>query len=410
MNATILNIGNELLSGLVVNTNASFIAQQLDGIGIVVKRIDTTSDSEEEITESLDYHLQHSDVVIITGGLGPTNDDITKYTLAQRFGMKLKFHQPTYDNIRSLFKIRDLEISETNRQQAMLPDGCAVLTNIVGSAPGMWFEVNSKIVVSLPGVPFEMKYLMEAEVIPRLKERVHGQSILRKLFLTTGIPESYLQDRLSDWESTLDCDTQLAYLPEPGIVKLRISIMGDDPKTTSEKLSLYETQLREILPNEIFGTDHDTMETVVGKMLGDRDSTISVAESCTGGYLAHLITAVPGSSHYFKGGVVSYANQVKSEVLGVDAELINAHGAVSCEVVTAMAANVKQLMKTDYSIAISGIAGPDGGSEEKPVGTVWIAWATPEGINAKQFNFGEHRFRNIRRASIAALDELRRKL
>lgn len=410
MNATILNIGNELLSGLVVNTNASYIAQQLDGIGIYVKRIDTVSDSGEEIVESLDYHLQHSDLIIITGGLGPTNDDITKHTLAEKFGMKLQFHQPSYDNIYNLFKNRGFKVSETNRQQAMLPDGCTILANTQGTAPGMWFEVDSKIVVSLPGVPFEMKYLIDAEVIPRLTKKVQDKAILRKLFLTNGVSESALQDILRDWESTLDQNTQLAYLPEPGIVKLRISIIGDDQKTVSEQLSLYESQLRNILPNEIFGTDNDTLEIVVGKLLAKRSKTISVAESCTGGYLAHLITSVPGSSTYFMGGMVSYSNQVKSETLDVNPELIKQHGAVSREVVTAMALNVKQKMKTDYAIATSGIAGPDGGSEEKPVGTVWIAVATPEKVEAKCFTFGEHRMRNVRRASIAALNELRLKL
>lgn len=410
MNATILNIGNELLSGLVVNTNASYIAQQLDGIGIYVKRIDTVSDSGEDIVEGLDYHLRHSDLIVITGGLGSTNDDITKHTLAERFGMKLQFHQPSYDNIYNLFKNRGFTVSETNRQQAMLPDGCTILHNTQGTAPGMWFDVDSKIVVSLPGVPFEMKQLIDAEVIPRLKAIVQGKAIVRKLFLTNGVSESALQDTLRDWESTLDGNTQLAYLPEPGIVKLRISITGEDQKTISEKLSVYESQLRSILPREIFGTDNDTLEIVVGKMLAKRNKTISVAESCTGGYLAHLITSVPGSSAYFLGGVVSYSNQVKSEALDVNPELIKQHGAVSREVVTAMALNVKQKMNTDYAIATSGVAGPDGGSEEKPVGTVWIAVATPEKVEAKCFTFGEHRMRNIRRASIAALNELRLEL
>ncbi len=299
MNASILNIGNELLNGLVVNTNASYIARQLDGIGVYVKRIDTVSDSRDDIVKSLEYHLPESDIVVITGGLGPTNDDITKLTLADKFGMKLQFHQPSYDNIKNLLKNRGIEVSETNRQQAMLPDGCVVLANTQGTAPGMWFNVNSKIVVSLPGVPFEMKYLMEAEVLPRLKKRVQSKTILRKLFLTTGIPESYLQDILRDWESALAENTQLAYLPEPGIVKLRISITGDDQKAVSEQLSLYESQLRKILPHEIFGTDNETIEIVVGKMLANRGKTISVAESCTGGYLSHLITSVPGSSNYF---------------------------------------------------------------------------------------------------------------
>jgi nicotinamide-nucleotide amidase len=324
--------------------------------------------------------------------------------------MELEFHAPSYDNINNLFKNRGFGISETNRQQAMLPNGCIPLLNTQGTAPGMWFNVNSKIVISLPGVPFEMKYLMEAEVIPRLKEKVANTFILRKLFLTTGIPESNLQDRLRTWESKLDKTTQLAYLPEPGVVKLRISISGANHEEVSSKMEIYEAELRAILKNEIFGTDDETLERLIGKLLTNQNKTLSVAESCTGGYLAHLITSVSGSSTYFKGGVVSYANEVKSEVLNIDSELILTHGAVSKEVVTAMALNVKKLMNTDYAMATSGVAGPNGGSAEKPVGTVWIAIATPEGVEAKRFNFGEHRMRNIHRASVAALNELRLKL
>lgn len=407
MKASILNIGNELLSGLVVNTNASFIAQCLDGIGVSVQRIDTVSDSGDDIISVLNHHLQQSNLIIITGGLGPTNDDITKHTLTERFGMKLQFHQPSFDNIKNMFKNRGLEISDTNRQQAMLPDGCVVLLNTQGTAPGMWFEVDSKIVISLPGVPFEMKYLMEAEVIPRLKEKVQHIFILRKLFLTTGIPESYLQDRLRDWELSLGVNTQLAYLPEPGIVKLRLSISGNDDKSVSRQLGIYESQLRDILLEEIFGTDSDTLERVIGQLLVEQNKTLSVAESCTGGFLAHLITSVPGSSRYFNGGVVSYSNDIKMNLLKVDSQLIEKFGAVSREVVIAMAQNVRLLMKSDYAIAVSGVAGPDGGSIEKPVGTVWIAIATSNSVQAKVFNFGEHRIRNIRRAAIAALNELR---
>ncbi|MEI6349268.1 MAG: competence/damage-inducible protein A [Bacteroidota bacterium] len=407
MKASILNIGNELLSGLVVNTNASFIAQCLDGIGVSVHRIDTVSDSGDDIIFVLNHHLQQSDLIIITGGLGPTNDDITKHTLTERFGMKLQFHQPSFDNIINMFKNRGLEISETNRQQAMLPDGCIALINTQGTAPGMWFEVDSKIVISLPGVPFEMNYLMEVEVIPRLKEKVQHLTILRKLYLTTGIPESYLQDRLRDWELTLSENTQLAYLPEPGIVKLRLSVSGNNLDRVSQQFDVYESQLRDILQDEIFGTNSDTLESVIGQLLVEKKKTLSVAESCTGGFLAHLITSVPGSSIYFNGGVVSYSNQVKAELLKVDPQLIEKFGAVSQEVVIAMSQNVRQFMKTDYAIAISGVAGPDGGSVDKPVGTVWIAIASTESVQAKVFNFGEHRIRNIRRAAIAALNELR---
>ncbi len=407
MNASIINIGNELLSGLIVNTNASFIAQQLDEIGIDVKRIDTMADETDEINRVLDHHLLHSDLIIITGGLGPTNDDITKITLANRFAMKLVFHEPSFMNIQKLFANRGVEVSETNRQQAFLPDGCTPLLNTQGTAPGMWFEIDNKILISIPGVPFEMKSLMQTEIVPRLRDKVQSRIILRKLFYTTGIAESNLQDLLCDWEMTLPENVQLAYLPEPGIVKLRLSVFCMTTNEAQEILSSIETTLKNLLGTLIYGEDDDVMETVVGKLLSSKNKSLSVAESCTGGYVSHLITSIPGSSSYFIGGVVSYANEVKSEVLNVDSNLIENHGAVSREVVIAMAQNVRMLMHTDYAIATSGIAGPDGGTAEKPVGTVWIAIATPNGVGAKRFNFGEHRMRNIRRASMAALNELR---
>jgi len=408
MNASILAIGNELLSGLVVNTNASFIAQQLDSLGIIVSRIDTVSDSKVPISEALDYHLQQSDLVIITGGLGPTNDDITKQTLAEKFGMNLEFHAPTYAHIQQLFSNRGIAVSDTNRMQAMLPKGCTVLANAQGTAPGMWFEMHSKIVISLPGVPFEMEYLIKNEVIPRLKKITPDTIILRKLILTTGIAESNLQDMLASWESKLDASTQLAYLPQPGIVKLRISISDKNEEIATQKLSLYETQLHEILGSSIFGVNDDTLEEIIGKQLSLLQKTISVAESCTGGYISHLITSIPGSSEYFKGGIVSYANDIKASVLNVDPMLISKHGAVSKQVVSEMAQNILKIMDTDFAIATSGIAGPTGGTIEKPVGTVWIAIADKNSVIATKYNFGKHRGRTIRRTALTALDELRK--
>ncbi len=407
MNASIINIGNELLSGLIVNTNASYIAQKLDELGIDVKRIDTIADDSEEINQVLDYHLQISDLLIITGGLGPTNDDITKITLANKFGMKLVFHQPSFDHIQQLFFNRGVEVSETNRQQAFLPEGCTPLYNSQGTAPGMWFEIGGKIVVSIPGVPFEMKSLIHSQIIPRLQEKVKSRVILRKLFYTTGIGESNLQDLLRTWEYELPKNVQVAYLPEPGIVKLRLSVFTPTTLEAQNLLTTIELSLKNLLGTLIYGEDDDVMETVIGKLLIEKKCTLSIAESCTGGFISHLITSIPGSSNYFTGSVVSYANEVKSEVLKIDTALIEKHGAVSREVVIAMAQNVRKLMQTDYSIATSGIAGPDGGTADKPVGTVWIAIATPAGVEAKRYNFGEHRMRNIRRSSLAALNELR---
>ncbi len=410
MNASIINIGNELLSGLIVNTNASYIAQLLDESGIDVKRIDTIADNVEEINEALDYHLQLNDLLIITGGLGPTNDDITKLTLADKFGMKLVFHQPSFDNVQRMFANRGIEVSETNRQQAFLPDGCIPLLNTQGTAPGMWFEIGDKVIIAIPGVPFEMKILMQEEIIPRLQSKVGDRIIVRKMFYTSGVAESNLQDLLSAWEATLPKSVQLAYLPEPGVVKLRLSIWASNKEEGTESLKFYSDSIKNELGPLIYGEDEDTLASVVGKMLSAKGKTLSVAESCTGGNVAHLLTTIPGCSSYFKGGVVSYANEVKSEVLGVDSELIAKHGAVSEEVVKEMALHVKELLKTDYAIATSGIAGPEGGSVEKPVGTIWIAVATPKGVEAKRFNFGEHRQRNITRSSFAALNELRMSL
>jgi len=410
MKATILNIGDELLSGLIVNTNATFIAQQLDLIGVKVIRIDTVSDNGVEISNAVDQHLTQCDIIIITGGLGPTNDDITKYTLANKFGMSLQFNELAYINIENLFKNRGLGVTETNRLQAMLPDKCTVLINTQGTAPGMWFDYQDKIIVSLPGVPFEMKYLMENEVLPRLKSKCTDLFIVRKLFHTTGVAESHLQDMLIEWERNLPSYSQFAYLPEPGIVKLRLSFSGNNEKSLNDELNTQEQKLREILGNSIFGINSETIEEIVGNLLNQKKQTLSIAESCTGGYISHLITSISGSSQYFKGSVISYSNKIKSDVLEVDENIINKYGAVSKEVVIEMARGVQQLCKTDYAISISGIAGPDGGTKDKPVGTVWISIATPNTIEAKHFLFGDNRQRNIRRAAIAALNELRKEL
>ncbi|HOY31861.1 MAG TPA: competence/damage-inducible protein A [Bacteroidales bacterium] len=410
MIASIISIGDELLIGQTVNTNASFIAGELNLAGIPVRSIITIADDSNEIHNALQQAAGQSGIVIITGGLGPTRDDITKKTLCSYFGSKLVMHKPSLENIRKLFYSRGVKVSEVNRNQAMVPDNCTVIKNALGTAPGMWFQKNSVHYISLPGVPFEMKAMIAGEIIPRLIKLNISKPIVHKTILTTGIGESALAELISDWENKLPETIKLAYLPEPGIVKLRLSCYEAEDKNSINAITSEIKKLIKLIPDLIFGFENDTLQSVTGIMLLDEQVTVSTAESCTGGLIAHLITSVPGSSKYFKGSVIAYDNAVKINVLGVNKKLIEKHGAVSEEVVCAMASGVRELMETDYALAASGIAGPDGGTTEKPVGTVWIALATPEIIITQKLLLGNDRERNIRRASLAALNMLRKQL
>ncbi len=410
MKAEIINIGDELLIGQVVNTNASWMAAQLNKSGMQVVQITTIADDREAIRSALDQALQRADAVLISGGLGPTKDDITKKTLAEYFGAHLVFHQPTFAQVKKIFAARQFPVTEENRQQAMIPDNCIPLFNKNGTAPGMWFEKEGKITVSMPGVPFEMKAMMEEQVIPRLVHHFRLGHIVHKTVMTTGLPESMLAEKIKSWEENLPAHIKLAYLPQPGIVRLRLSGKGDDREKLTKEIEKQIEQLRRLIPEIIYGYDDVLLEEVVGKLLREKGKTVSTAESCTGGYVAHLITSISGSSDYFEGAVVSYANRVKIEMLGVLSDTLEQHGAVSREVVLQMAEGARHRLKTDYALAVSGIAGPSGGTPEKPVGTVWIALAGPEGSEAQLFHFGEHRGRNIRRSALAALNMLRLRL
>ena len=404
--AEIINIGDELLIGQVINTNASWMAKQLNEAGIEVLRVIAISDKREEIIHALNDSGNRADVILLTGGLGPTRDDITKKVLAEYFQSDLVFNEKVFEHIKTLLSKRGFDVSKLRTEQAEIPANCKALPNEHGTAPGMWFEKDNHVFVSMPGVPYEMKSIVADHVIPALIEKFKPGVILHKTFLTQGVPESVLAKRIEDWEDKLPKTIKLAYLPQPGMVRLRLTARGNE-RTSVEKVLLEESaKLEEIISDVIFGYDEQSLESVIGNKLLKNKQMLATAESCTGGYIAHLITSIAGSSDYFKGSVVAYSNEIKENVLGVKGESLTEFGAVSEAVVIQMAEGVKLKFNTDFALAVSGIAGPSGGTEEKPVGTTWIALATPEKIIARKFLFGEHRERNIRKTALAALNIL----
>lgn len=407
MTAEIISIGDELLIGQVVNTNASWIAEQLNLVGIEVIRITTIADTGEEILRALDEASGRAEVILLTGGLGPTRDDITKKTLRDYFNTGLVFNEEAFENIVKLFGNRGLPINDINRQQAEVPENCTPIVNDKGTAPGMWFEREGKIYVSMPGVPYEMKSMMSREILPKLADRLNGLFILHKKVLTQGVGESWLAEMISEWEDGLPEHMKLAYLPQPGMVRLRLSGSAQDAGKLNLEMDQQMEKLAGLIPELIFGYGEVSLEEVLGNLLKERGQSLSTAESCTGGYIAHLVTSIPGSSAYFNGSVVAYSNQVKTTILGVKEKTLIAYGAVSEQCVTEMARGVKDKFNTDYSIAISGIAGPDGGTDEKPVGTVWIAISGPASVFTKKYIFGNDRQRIIRVAALTAMNQLR---
>jgi nicotinamide-nucleotide amidase len=407
LNAILITIGDEILIGQVLDTNSAWIAAALNAAGFKVNKIISVADSRESILNCLKEAEGKADLIIITGGLGPTKDDITKACLSEYFDSPLVCHEPSLKNVERIFNNRGIKISEINRKQADIPECAKPLLNKLGTAPGMWFERDNTIIVSMPGVPYEMKYLTKEYVIPELIKRSDKPHIYHRTVLTIGIGESHLSERIASWEDDLPEEIKLAYLPQPGMVRLRLTSFG---RTAHENKVLVDNEIQkliQLIPGLIFGFDNDKLESVIGSLLKEKSLSISTAESCTGGYIAHLLTSVAGSSSYYKGSVVSYANSIKEKSLGVNSEMLTKYGAVSREVVTAMAVGVRELMETDYSLATSGIAGPEGGTPEKPVGTVWIALASDNGVISSKFLFGEHRERNIRKAALSALNMLR---
>lgn len=416
MNVEIITIGDEILIGQIVDTNSAFIGQHLNLNGLTVKQISSISDNREHIIAALDQARERADIILITGGLGPTKDDITKKTLCEYFKTTMRFDKGAYEDVVNIFAQYGKEVTPLNRLQAEVPAICEVIRNKYGTAPGMWFNVDGKIFVSMPGVPFEMKALLTNQVIPKLKSLFKFPAIVHKTILTQGIGESALSEIISEWEDSLASDNiKLAYLPSPGMVRLRLSTKGDNEKklrqVVDEKIESLKSLISEyIYGYEIYGEEKETLEMMVGKLLKEKKKTLSTAESCTGGYISHLITKVPGSSNYYKGSVISYAYEIKENELGVPHDIIMKFGAVSQPVVEQMAKEIRLKYKTDYSISASGIAGPDGGTAEKPVGTVWIAIATPEKVISEKFLFGSNRERNIQKTADAALNMLKKEL
>jgi nicotinamide-nucleotide amidase len=407
MKAEIITIGDEILIGQIVDTNSAWMAEQFNIHGIEIYQITSVHDSREHILEALKNAVGKVDLVVVTGGLGPTKDDITKKTLCEFFGSELVMHEPTLEHIKNRFVKRNIDINKLNRDQALVPDNSTVLFNLLGSAPGLWFESNNTIFVSLPGVPFEMKYLVENEVLPRLVKIGKTKAIYHKTILTQGIPESMLAMKIEDFENNLPANVKLAYLPSPMAVRLRLSAMGTD-KTELEKLVETEViKLQQIIPDAIYGYGNETMAEGIGKLLVSSRKTLGVTESCTGGFISHLITSVPGCSAWYKGSVIAYANEVKQNVLGVQTETLEKFGAVSEETAREMAAGARKVLHVNFAVATTGIAGPDGGTPDKPVGTVWIAVAGLNATVTQKFVFGDNRERNILRSGQTALQFLR---
>ncbi len=407
MKAEIITIGDEILIGQVIDTNSAWLAEQLNLAGIEVFQITSVHDNKEHIMNALALAEKNVGLVLMTGGLGPTKDDITKNTLCEYFGTRLVFHEPTLDLIRQSFTKRGIDLNRLNRDQALVPESCTVIPNIEGTAPGMWFERNNTIFVSMPGVPFEMKSIMEQQILPRLQNSGNQNVIIHKTVLTQGVPESMLALRIEEWENSLPSYIKLAYLPNPMSVRLRLSATGTDENRLMAEIENHIESLQRLLPTEIYGYDNDTMAGSIGKLLIGNGAKLSVAESCTGGYIAHILTLTPGASAWFTGGITAYENLVKVAQLGVNPSTLETYGAVSEQTVAEMAIGVKNLFNTDFSIATSGIAGPDGGTHDKPVGTVWIAVLGPGKFLATKFVFGSNRERNIMHSSQTALQMLR---
>lgn len=407
MNATIVTIGDEILIGQIVDTNSVSIAKHLNNIGITIAQKLSIGDRADAIVEHLTVAMTTSDVVIVTGGLGPTKDDITKHTLAKMFLSELEYNATEGEHIRSLLERRGIPFTELNRGQAMLPKCCTVLHNAHGTAPGMWFDTpRGGALISLPGVPFEMEHLMEDEVIPRLKERYTLPSIVHSTLITRGIPESLLAERIAGWEDALPSYLHLAYLPAPNVVRLRLSAYDVNKEEAENEIARQFEALRAIIGDNIVGFEGATLEQHVHRILIDEGKTLAIAESCTGGAIASKFTAMAGASNYLLGGVVAYSNDVKVNTLGVDRTSIECFGAVSEVVALEMAEGVRRITGADYAIATTGIAGPGGGSKHKPVGTVWMAIATPKGSSAIMRNSGTDRGQIISRASAYAIEML----
>ena len=410
MKAAIITIGDELLIGQTIDTNSAWMGAELSKAGFDVHRITSVHDRREDIIYALTEATGKTDVVLITGGLGPTSDDITKQTLCEFFNTHLVMNNEVFRMIEEMMRLRSFSMNDNNRHQAEVPESCRVLKNAAGTAPGMWFEKDGTIFVSMPGVPHEMKYLMTEIVLPELNKRFTSQIIIHKNIMTYGTFEAKLAEILTDFESGLPSNLKLAYLPASGVIKLRLTGTGSDYNYLSNLINDQVSKLYKTIPEFIYGEDEDSLEMVIGKLLKSKNKSVSTAESCTGGEIAHLLTSVAGSSAYYKGSIIAYENSIKTKLLGVQDYIITKYGAVSENTVKEMAVGVRNVLDTDYAVATSGIAGPDGGTDEKPVGTIWIAVDSVRGTVCEKRVFGNDRLTNIKRFSLAALNLLRKQI
>ncbi|MGF7080504.1 competence/damage-inducible protein A [Mucilaginibacter sp. UYCu711] len=403
MLAEIITIGDEILIGQIVDTNSAWMAQQLNNAGIRVKQISSVSDDKQHILTALAEAAERADLILITGGLGPTKDDITKNTLAEYFGVGMVEDEGALNNVLGIFEKYNRPMLKINRLQAQVPANCEVIVNKNGTAPGMWFNVDGKIYVSMPGVPFEMMYMMEEEVIPKLKASFKLPYIVHKTILTVGEGESYLSERVADIEDSLPAHIKLAYLPKLGQVRLRLSGQGADEAALTQEIDKYASKLIERVGAFVVAAEDIPLEKAILNYMAQKGLTLSVAESCTGGYISHLFTQHAGSSKVFFGGAISYSYELKESILDVKHDTLLQYGAVSEETVVEMVEGALRNFKSDFAIAVTGIAGPDGGMPDKPVGTVWIAVACAQKTVRKKFTFGSKRQQNIERSATSAL-------
>ncbi|MDX6183326.1 CinA family nicotinamide mononucleotide deamidase-related protein [Flavobacterium sp. Fl-77] len=412
MKATIITIGDEILIGQIIDTNSGFIAKSLDKIGVEVTEMISISDDKKHILDTFAQLQNKVDVVIVTGGLGPTKDDVTKKTFCEYFDDNLVVNPEVLAHVTQLIEgFYKRPISQLNKDQALVPSTCNVLHNQVGTAPGMWMKKENTVFVSLPGVPYEMKYLVENEIIPKIVREYKRPYIIHKTILTYGQGESMVAERIEDWENNLPDFIKLAYLPSPGRVRLRLSARGTDKEMLETALETNIQSLDAIINDIIVGyEENETIEVIVGRMLAKQNRTISTAESLTGGKIGSVLSAVPGASKYYKGTVVSYATEIKVNVLGISQDLIDKYSVVSAEVAKAMALNVKQILKTDYAIATTGNAGPTKGDSDAEIGTVFLAIATPNDIIVEEFNFGQPREKVIDRATFKSFEILQKEI
>lgn len=408
MTSEIITIGDEILIGQVIDSNSAWIAESLNSIGIRVIQITSIPDSAEYIKLALDDASRRAELIFLTGGLGPTRDDITKQALAEYFGSKLVLNEEALTRIEKFLVPRGVQMNELNRSQALLPENCLLIPNRFGTASGMWFTKDDRHFISMPGVPYEMKGMMTGFILLQLREKFHLPAIEHKTILTQGIPESHLALKLEQFENNLPESIRLAYLPSPGMVRLRLTATGSDKNAVKDSLEKEAEKLISIIPEVVYGSEDEKLEAIIGELLLKKKASLSTAESCTGGTIAQMIVSVPGASRYFTGSVVAYSDDIKLRILGVDEALIKTYGAVSQQVAGSMAEKVRKLCRSDYAIATSGIAGPDGGTPDKPTGTTWIAVASASTVICNNFHFGDVRDRNIHKASVTALNMLRK--